>query len=110
MTNNISEGSSSFLIKDEDLLLGWESNIIKYLKSEGFVSWGKKGYYDGINWIYININNKLFAFGMPGIPITTPVGNHAITFEEFLNIYEIYKKYDINHPLKMVKKNKEVNI
>ena len=33
--------------------------------------------------------------------ITTPVGNHAITKEEFMKIYDIYKKYNQEHPLKM---------
>ena len=30
---------------------------------------------------------------MPGIPLVTPIGNHAITIEEFMIIYDIYKKY-----------------
>ena len=41
---------------------------------------------------YINLNNKRYAFGLPGISITRPVGEHAITKEEFMLIYDIYKK------------------
>ena len=105
MEHYISEGSSSFLVKDDDLLQKWNSEFIKYLHSEGFKSWGKKGYFDGINWIFVNINNKLYAYGIPGIKITTPIGNHAISVEEFKLIYDIYKQYDDNHPLVMTKKN-----
>ena len=101
MSYSMSEGSSSFLIKDDSLLESWESDFIKYLDSEGFENWGKKGYFSGINWIYVNLNNKKFAFGIPGIPITTPVGNHAITIEEFKTIYNIYKKYDGKEPLEL---------
>ena len=102
MIEYMSYGSSSFLIKDYELRAGWESEFIAFLNNEGFCSWGKKGYYTGIDWIYVNLNNKRYAFGLPGIPITKPVGEHAITREEFMIIYDIYKKYDIEHPLKML--------
>ena len=100
-TNRISFGSSAFIIKDDELKKGWDSNFILFLKNEGFKTWGRKGYFDGINWIYVNLNNKIYAFGIPGVAITTPVGNHAITKEEFMKIYDIYKKYNQEHPLKM---------
>lgn len=97
----MSDGSSCFLIKDKDILNGWDSSFVEYLRQEGFKPWGKKGYFDNISWIYININSMLFAFGLPFIPITEPVGKHAITKEEFIFIYNIYKKYDKSNPLKM---------
>lgn len=97
----MSQGSSTFLIKDEELKKGYESPFVKVLHSEGFKTWGVKGYYDGIDWIYVNINNKRYAFGIPGVAITEPVGEHAITIEEFLIIYDIYKKYDSEYPLNM---------
>ena len=31
---------------------------------------------------------------MPGIKIVQPVGNHAITVDDFKTIYGIYKKYE----------------
>lgn len=101
MENCMSRGSSSFLIKDEELKKGYESSFIDFLHSEGFKTWGRKGYYSGIDWIYVNINNKKYAFGVPGIAVTEPVGEHAITIEEFKIIYEIYKKYDPEYPLNM---------
>ena len=97
----MSEGSSSFLIKDDELLNGWYSSFVEFLKNEGFHTWGRKGYFDKVNWIYINLNTMKFAFGIPGVAITEPIGKHAITKEEFIQIYNIYKKYDKEHPLKM---------
>ena len=103
MTENyMAYGSSSFLVKDCELRAGWESQFISFLNNEGFRTWGRKGHYIGINWIYINLNNKRYAFGLPGISITVPIGDHAITKEEFMIIYDIYKKYDKEHPLKML--------
>lgn len=31
---------------------------------------------------------------MPGVGLAEPLGNHAITIEEFKTIYSIYKKYE----------------
>jgi hypothetical protein len=31
---------------------------------------------------------------MPGVCLAQPIGNHAITIDEFQTIYAIYKKYD----------------
>jgi hypothetical protein len=38
---------------------------------------------------------------MYGVGLTRVVGGHAITFEEFLTIYNIYKKYEGFSTLKM---------
>ena len=103
MTENyMAYGSSSFLVKDCELRAGWESQFISFLNNEGFRTWGRKGHYIGINWIYINLNNKRYAFGLPGISITVPIGDHAITKEEFMIIYDIYKKYDKELTIKML--------
>ena len=42
---------------------------------------------------FINIKQKLYALGRPGVAYAQVVCNHAITIEEFKNIYGIYKKY-----------------
>ena len=44
--------------------------------------------------LYINLNTKTIALGMPGIKLFEPIGNHAITIKEFKFIYVIYKKYE----------------
>ena len=104
MEKSISDGTSCFLVSDDSLLQGWDAPFIEFLTNEGFESWKTKGYFTGTDWIYVNINSKIYAFGMPGVRITTPIGKHAITLDEFMTIYNIYKKYDINHPLVMTYK------
>lgn len=91
----ISSGAACFLIKD-DSLKTWEGEFWEYLKKEGFSSWGKKGNW-GCNWAYVNVNSKLYAPGMPGIPITTPIVSkypqNALSVDEFKTIWEILKKH-----------------
>lgn len=89
---DISIGSACFLVKDHDLLRGNKSEIALWLNNEGFEAC--KGWWSGVDWIYININSKTYMGGMPGIPVTTPVGQHAITIEEFKAIYSVFKKYE----------------
>lgn len=91
----ISDGTSAILVKDESLAkMRWEAPFYKWLEAEGFVNWGQKGFYSGVDWIFVNLNSKLMAPGMPGIAVTQPLGQHAITVEEFKIIYEIFKKYE----------------
>ena len=89
----ISTGASCCLIKDESLKQGWQSHIYDWLKAEGFITWGRKGTFN-TDWIYINIYSKVYAPGVPGVGVATVVGDHAITFEEFQTIYNIFKKYE----------------
>ena len=94
--SSISAGSACFLIKD-DSLVTWEGAVWAYLREEGFKSWLKKGNY-GCNWVYVNVNSKLFAPGIPGIPITQNIGRmypkNALTIDEFKVIWEIIKKHE----------------
>ena len=96
-TPSISSGSACFLIKD-DSVKTWEGEFWQYLKKEGFRSWGKHGVW-GCEWVYVNVNSKLFAPGMPGIPITQCVVSkypqNALTTDEFKEIWEILKKHVI---------------
>lgn len=100
----IGTGASCFLIKDERIKGNWSKTpIYKFLENEGFVCWGKAKSYEEIDWLYINIYSKVYSKGMYGVGITKVVGDHAITFDEFLTIYNIYKKYDGLDVLKMTK-------
>lgn len=98
----LNENSSCFLIKDERVKDDWDSNpIYQFLKEEGFKY--AKGYYaiEGIDWLYVNIYSKVFAKGRPCISYAPVVGDHAITFDEFVVIYNIFKKYEGYSVLKM---------
>ena len=103
----IGSGTSCFLVKDESLKLEWRAPLYEWLRNEGFVSWGRKGTFLGVDWIYINITSKVFAPGMPGVGITRVIANHAITLDEFMTIYNIYKKYDGLDPLRMTEEEQK---
>lgn len=96
----IGMGASCFLVKDASLRDGFRSPIYTWLKNDGFTTWGRKGTYN-TDWIYINILSKIYAPGVPGVGITKVVGGHAITLDEFMTIYSIYKKYEGLSVLKM---------
>ena len=84
--------TEAFLVCDKSLENCY-SPFLEWLRSEGFSFGGYHGNY-GCWWVYINITRKQFAYGMPGISLVQPIGNHAITIDEFKIIYAIYKKYE----------------
>ena len=94
MSLDIGRGNSTFLVRDKRFK-DINDPFFKWLKLEGFNDWGQHGHYGdkGVDWIYINILTKVYACGMPGIPITQVVGDHAITMEEFFTIYNIFSNY-----------------
>lgn len=95
-------GASCFLVKDERLKGNWyKTPIYDFLEEEGFVSWKNASFPEDIDWLYINIYSKVYSKGRVGIALTKVVGDHAITFDEFLTIYNIYKKYEDFDVLKM---------
>lgn len=90
---HIGEGKrEAFLVCDRSLI-SVNAPFLKWLCEEGFVFGGYHGNY-GCSWIYVNITRKQYAYGMPGVGLAEPLGNHAITIEEFKTIYSIYKKYE----------------
>lgn len=82
------------------LIEGNLNNIIAYLTENGFKKWNDKGYYNECNWVYVDLQTKIFAPGIPGINITNVVFNHSITLDEFINIYKIYLHYEQEYKLK----------
>ena len=103
----IGDNASCFLIKDERLKKDWHlTPIYAFLEQEGFSGANvgtNLGYREDIDWLYVNIYSKVFAKGRTGIALTKVVGDHAITFDEFVTIYNIYKKYEGFSTLKMTK-------
>ena len=103
----IGAGGSCFLIKDKRLLSGWGSPVYRWLYDNGFVSWGTKGVYKGVDWVFVNPYSKVFAPGLRGYKVTTVVCDHAVTLEEFEVIYNIFKKYEGLDVLMMNKEEQE---
>lgn len=93
MKRSIGDGSAAILVADSSLKQFHESEFYTFLKSEGFEKWPPAHNYD-MPWVYVNINSKSYARGMPGIGVTKILGNHAVTIEEFKTIYNIYHKYE----------------
>ena len=79
-----------FLVSGDDLRKQ-NSKFIEFLRSEGFQ--GRSCFWN-CSWVWVNIESKAFARGMPGVKFANAIGNHAITIEEFLIIYNIFKPYD----------------
>ena len=78
----------SFQVRDADLGSA-DSDFIKFLRSEGF-EW-KYGFWD-CDWVWVNIDTKVYARGRPGVKYSDTIGGHAITIPEFTTIYRIFKK------------------
>ena len=99
----LNAGSACFLIKDKRLIGDWcNTPIYNFIQEEGFVCWEKsKKNIEGIDWLFINLYSKVYAKGVPGIRLAPVVCEHAISFEEFVVIYNIYKQYEGLHTLQM---------
>ena len=68
----------------------------EYLKERGFSC--KAGYW-GCPWYFVDIKNKIFLPGRPGVSYGEVIGGHDITFAEFKSIYSIYERYAENRIL-----------
>ena len=94
--SEIGAGKACFMVMD-DSLKTWEGEFWEYLRKEGFQSWGMHGNW-GCSWVYVNVNSKVFAPGMPGIPITQCVMSkhpgEALSIDEFKEIWEILKRHE----------------
>lgn len=94
----IYEGKAeAFLVYDESFRKH-RCDFYQWMLSEGFTGGTKHGDY-GCPWFHVSITKKQFAHGMPGVQIVQVTGNHAVTLEEFMEIYNIFKKYEGKKPL-----------
>lgn len=84
--------TEAFLICDRSFE-DCDAPFLAWLRSEGFKLAHHHGNY-GCWWIHVNLTRKQYAYGMPGVALVKPIGNHAITIEEFRSIYSIFKKYE----------------
>ncbi|MDR3238612.1 MAG: hypothetical protein LBT44_00770 [Clostridiales bacterium] len=91
---SIGDGSAAIIVYDKSLENNPDAEFYQWLKLEGFKMWEySKGFYNGVCWVYVNINSKLIARGIPGIPVTKNFGSYAVTIDEFKIIYAIFQKY-----------------
>lgn len=100
----ITQGKTEcFLVCDKSLESIY-APFYTWLRNEGFTFAGYHGNY-GCHFAHVNITRKQYAYGMPGVCLATPIGNHAITISEFMTIYNIYEKYRGKAPLVFHSKN-----
>lgn len=87
-----------FLVKEKD----YDKTVVPYLRERGYTTAPhSKGKFDMVNLIYINLEKKVYANGIPGIKVGEVIGDHAITFAEFQAIWNIYAKYEGRAPQDM---------
>ena len=84
--------TEAFLVCDKSLGR-LEAPFYEWLRSEGFSFGGTHGTY-GCPWAHVNVTRKQFAYGMPCVSLAQAIGDHAITIDEFREIYAIFKKYE----------------
>lgn len=89
---------NTILVKDNSVDSIMDSEVYVFLKEHGFTR--ADGFHPlGVeqfppcNWIYVSLSEKLYVQGLPGIAVTSVLGNHAITVDEFLSIYNLFEKY-----------------
>ena len=82
----------AFLVYDETLGNN-DAPFYKFLKSKGYTYGSRKGNF-GCPWAHVDITTKQYACGMPGVEIVGVIGDHAISIDEFMTIYNIYAKYE----------------
>jgi len=94
--SGISAGTACFIVADESLKT-YDGELWSYLEDEGFHSWGQHGNW-GCSWVYVNVNSKQYAPGMPGIPITSAIVSKyprsALSIYEFKEIWNILKEHE----------------
>ncbi|SEM01138.1 hypothetical protein SAMN04487770_12343 [Butyrivibrio sp. ob235] len=88
----LKEGAATFYIYDKNLHHKDNDPFLLWLKDEGFKV-ELFGHSNVDNAIYVNINSKVYTWGMAGVGLCPVVGNHAIHIDEFKQIYGIFKKY-----------------
>lgn len=94
-TLRIGQGKAEAFLVCDKTLKDLDAPFFRWLREEEcFSPAGYHGHYDSCPWIFINITRKQYAYGMPGASLAVPIGNHAITIDEFKTIYGIYKKYE----------------
>lgn len=90
---HIWDGKKQVFLVFDDSLGDSKAPFYRFLRNEGYSYGSHHGNY-GCCWAYVDITTKQYACGIPGIKLVGEIGNHAITIQEFLTIYEIYKKYE----------------
>ena len=89
----LTEGTAAFYILDNKLGREDDNECLLWLNSHGF-SCECFGKGNTSCAMYVNINSKVYNWGMAGVCLATPVGDHALKWDDFLEIYSVFEKYE----------------
>ncbi len=87
-------GGSCLVVKDKSLRLDltgeWKTpEFILWLQERGFKKAFHHGWWDGVDWVFVDIYSKRYQPGMPGIKICQVLSDKKISINEFKTIYNI---------------------
>ena len=76
------------------LIFDWQiGRVLEYLEDNGIAHKPHKAYkYGTTNWAFVNLNGRTYTRGVGGIQTGRPLNGHAITFDEFKLIFDVYEK------------------
>ena len=77
------------------LIFDWQiGRVLEYLEDNGIAHKPHKAYkYGTTKWVFANLNGRTYTRGVGGIQTGRPLNGHAITFDEFKLIFDVYEKY-----------------
>lgn len=89
----IHEGKKKAFLVYDKTLGNSDAPFYAFLRSKGYTYGTHKGNF-GCPWAHVDITTKQYAYGWPGVEIVGVIGDHAISIDEFMTIYNIYAKYE----------------
>lgn len=76
----------------DDSLKDSHSDFYTRLNSEGFTPKRTGGLvFRGQPWVFVKLGSMTYVPGILGIPMGDPIGNHAVTINEFWTLYYMFK-------------------
>ena len=85
-----------FDTENKDILIfDWHiGRVLEYLEDNRITHKPHRAYkYGTTKWVFVNLNGRTYTRGVGGIQTGRPLNRHAITFDEFKLIFDVYEKY-----------------
>ena len=81
--------------KRDILIFDWRiERVLDYLEDNEFTHKPHRAYKHGCtNWVFANLNRRTYTRGVGGIQTGRPLKNHAVTFEDFNYLLDVYNEY-----------------
>ena len=81
--------------KRDILIFDWRiERVLDYLEDNEFTHKPHRAYKHGCtNWVFANLAKRTYTRGVGGIQTGRPLKNHAVTFEDFNYLLDVYNEY-----------------